>query len=464
MYKRSKNKLLFVIFILIVLLIVSILIVSVYNSKNKEIEEYKISLNSTIYDENYSYIELQNDGIIKKEWDKKYYLYIDDSSLKYSLGTEPVFYDKSKQQVAIYGTVYQVFVNGDISKRSQKTIISNLSEFQFFKLNDRKYLIIGKNIISDNFSTVNYLVVSIDKAGNALLLNNDVNIKTINPMILSVGSVKFDIANEKLINGETEIDLKKINGSTNEYEEKEEIIEKEESNGSDNQASTNTTINNNSQVYNDILNQIINITGILPGNINKTNLYKNVSLRTVSPGASYLDITYSIIDPESKYLSVFLTLTDEQGIETYYYLNKESNFFKITGLTPNKQYNLTLNYKLRGSNESIIADSLVVLTTNDPTLVRITQINSLSIVYKVKMYSEYEIGNASIILTDCFGNELFTEELNVESALSASGFIGHIPKSDILTSQPWVCLSLSNVKDIYENDTIINSYHKIKLG
>ena len=56
MYKKSKNKLLFVIFILIILLIIGILVFSVYRTKNKNLEQYKISSNNIVYDENYSYL------------------------------------------------------------------------------------------------------------------------------------------------------------------------------------------------------------------------------------------------------------------------------------------------------------------------------------------------------------------------------------------------------------------------
>lgn len=60
--------------------------------------------------------------------------------------------------------------------------------------------------------------------GDTLLSNYELNMKTIKPLKLKTGSYEFDIANEKLIFGEEEIDLKKIIGSTNEYKEiKQEI-------------------------------------------------------------------------------------------------------------------------------------------------------------------------------------------------------------------------------------------------
>ena len=468
MYNKSKNKVLFAVFIFIVLLIVFVLVLSVYNSKeNKNIEEYKISLNNSIYDKEFNYVTLKSDAVLKKEWDGNYYLIEKGSSKKYELGAEPVLYDKTKNELTLYGDIYQVYEDGETEQKEGKTTINNLSDFQFFKLRDRKYLIIGDNIKSNEFSTGNYLIVSIDKAGNATLLNDDVNIKTIHPLILYTGNIKFDIANEKIIIDKKEVDLKKINGSTNEYVEK-----KEENKNSTNE---NSNPNNNSQIYNQIVSQIINIGGLVSSNINKTNLYKNVSLRSVKIGASYLDVTYSIIDPQNKYVSIFLALEDEEENINFYYLNKESTGYRISGLTPNKQYKLSLNYIVSGNSSSQVADSIIALTSNDPTSVRITKLNELIISYNVKMYNEYEFSSANVVLTDCEGSVLedscinselnlqtCSYKLNVQNALSSLGDTGEFVLSPEYGNE-YICLNLSSVKDANENDITINSYHKIKI-
>lgn len=471
MYKKSKNKLLFVIFILIILLIIGILVFSVYRTKNKNLEQYKISSNNIVYDENYSYLEIDNESLLKKEWDNKYYLYLNKGNEKYSLGEETVIYDKSRNQVSAYGNIYQVYTNGDISEKSEKTTISNVSDFQFFKLSDRKYLMIGSDIKGEGFSTSNYLVISIDKAGNALLVNNSINIKTINPLVLSVGDNKFDVANEKLIINDNEIDLKKINGSTNEYVKKDDVVEDDNKNQTNNNTNTNNNGNNNtnnnggtgggSQIYNDIINQIINLSGLVSNNKNKTNLYKNISLRSVTPGASYLDVNYSIIDPEEKYLSVFLAVKDSIGNINYHYLNKQANSYRITGLVPNNQYEITINYISYGTSESSIADSIKVLTSNDPTLLRITKIVGNQVYYKVKMYNEYAFKSATIDISDCDGNSLTTENLDIDAALSVDGYNNFINLTDNIPE--YICLKLTNVKDSYDTDIDVNSYHKIKF-
>lgn len=474
MYNKSKNSILFVIFIFIVLLIISILIISVYNSKKEDTEEYKISSNSITYDENYSYVSISEESLLKKEWNDNYYLTFDSN--KYSLGTEPVIYDKSKNQVIVYGNVYQVYSTGDITKKTQKTVISNVTEFQFFKLNDRKYLIIGDSIGNNEFSTKNYLIVSIDKSGNALLLNNELNVKTINPLVINIGDAKFDVANEKLIIGEQEIDLKKINGSTNEYEEKndEEYVQNpvpdEENQNSSNSGASNNSTNNNSQIYNDIVNQIVNITGIL-SNQNKTNLYKNISLRGVNIGATYLVVNYSIVDPEDKYLSVFITLIGEDDNHVNYYIDKNSSAYRITGLDPNSQYKVEISYVVSSSTESVVADSVVVLTNSDPTKVRITKIkDGIDYYYNVKMYNENEFSSANVVLTDCNGSVLtyddgskISNSLDISNSLTASGSTGVFNNVIVPDGTEYLCLELADVYDSYGILLDNNSYHKIKV-
>lgn len=478
MYNKSKNKILFVIFILVILLILFIFVLSVYNTKSTlETEEYKISPNNVLYDNQYNYISLEENSVLKKEWDGNYYLYETKKSIKHELGTEPVFYNKAKNQIIIYGNVHQVFSNGDTVEKKGKTVINNLSDFKFFKLNDRKYLIIGSDISNPEFYTSNYLLVSIDKAGNATLLNNNVNIKTINPLVLVSLDSKFDIANEKLIFGEEEIDLKKINGSTNEYIAKEETDEDKdvnetpefENNPSQGGNNSNNNSGGGSKIYNEIINQIINISGLVNNVVNKTNLYKNISLRSVGIGASYLDVSYSIIDPENKYLSIFLLLEDENKNVNTYYLSKESTGYRISGLIPDKQYKLSICYIERSNSNTVVADSVMALTRTDPTSLRITKVsksttndNNVAITYRVKMYNEYEFNEANVSLNDCEGTIIGENILNIQNALSKDGDVGQINLNSNYNKE-YICLNLTSVKDINGNFINVNSYHKVKI-
>ena len=69
------------------------------------------------------------------------------------------------------------------------------------------------------------MIVELDRLGNATLNNNEVNVKTFTETSIITNDYVFDIANEVLIYGENKIDLKKIIGSTNEYESKDILID-----------------------------------------------------------------------------------------------------------------------------------------------------------------------------------------------------------------------------------------------
>ena len=119
--------------------------------------------------------------------------------------------------------MYRIYMDGAVSKLSQNNTISRISEDQFYKLGDRKYMVVGNTIVNQTgaLSTQNYLLILLDKAGNTYLLNNELNSKTINPMIIRTQTFEFDVANEKLIYQGNEIDLKKVIGSTKNYVEPE---------------------------------------------------------------------------------------------------------------------------------------------------------------------------------------------------------------------------------------------------
>lgn len=110
----------------------------------------------------------------------------------------------------------------------------------------------------------------------------------------------------------------------------------------------------------------------------------------------------------------------------------------------------------------MVADSVKVLTSNDPTVLRINKIVGNQIYYKIKMYNEYSFSSAIVLIDDCgVGNLSQTLSLDIASALSIDGYNNSV----ILEELPeYVCLQLIDVKDAYDNDLTINSYHKIKLN
>ena len=73
----------------------------------------------------------------------------------------------------------------------------------------------------ESLKTTNYLIVELDKQGNAILYNNSLNVKVFSATKLITTSYTFDIANELLIYENETVDLNKILGTTNQYKEEE---------------------------------------------------------------------------------------------------------------------------------------------------------------------------------------------------------------------------------------------------
>ena len=180
---------------------------------------YVVASNSVMFDKDLNMITTVNDGTIRVKWAGDYYLLYDDK--EYDLGTHSVVYHANNGDISLYGKYYEVNSDGEVKTIKGENNIKSSVNSKFYKLSDRKYLIIDRTIESksSSFFTSNYLIVNLDKLGNAMLLNDKTSYKTIVPTVLRTSAYSFDIANEKLNFGGEDIDLKKIIGSTNEYDE-----------------------------------------------------------------------------------------------------------------------------------------------------------------------------------------------------------------------------------------------------
>ena len=213
---NRKNKIFISLFVIIILAIVGILIYSVKLTGYKTNRVYDINENHVLFADDFSYVDTRDGGKIEKSWDNEY-RFISNENVSYPLGTSPVIYDKTLGEIIVIGKKYQVLSDGSIKEIDDNFEAKDSVMPYFFKLQDRKYLIIYKEIMDENKTVYakNYLMVDIDKQGNASLLNDTINVKTINPSKLSFDNYVFDVANEKLMYKESVIDLKQVIGSTN---------------------------------------------------------------------------------------------------------------------------------------------------------------------------------------------------------------------------------------------------------
>ena len=553
----SGNKMRFTVFTVIVLVIIVIIVQAVIIGLRNVKEKYQVSKNACIYDYNYNYIELESGAQIQKKWNNNYYLKEDETKKEYKLGKYSVSYDTSRRNLDLFGNFYQVLKGGDVNKLTEHNSINAMQESKFYKIDDRKYLIVSRDIKNDtgSLSTQNYLIVILDRLGNALLLNDKINAKTIKEMIISTEEFDFDVANERLFFGEDDINLKKIIGSSNQYikTEKEETKEQntiedetkdenvveetktatqpsetatttattnnateevinsekttviennkddenkktEEINKTDdnkidnnaedknenkidnktedkdenktqNQESTNTVNNqvDNSQnkdttkeetsknseeskknneekedtSWVDNLNAWINsvasgFKSLYNGSKNKkedTTLNRSIALNNLSAGTTYIDVSYTISDPENKYNVVYITVSSSTEVKNIS-LSKEDTSYRVTELKPNTDYTVEMGYKIIYSSaetEETIEDTMNIRTKTPNESLKITKVTTSKIYYTLKLDSDfiYDEGCAIVVyLNDDLQYQ--TIELN-ESNLSkatASGYTG----------------------------------------
>ena len=423
----AGNKKRFALFAIIIIRIMILLITSRRLALKHETEQYKIEGDITVYDSDYVPIKTEEEATINKKWDGNYYLTLNNSKSTYKLNKKVVSFNEAKSKVTLYGEVFKVLFDGQVEKYVKDTEIKNNSGDQFYKIADRQYLLLSDSIRNESgsISTSKYLYVIIDKSGNTLILNNQIYAKTINPIVLTTSSYKFDIANEKLIVGSNEIDLKKIIGSSNEYKEKEpeedtnedkedskDKVEHEQNNNNNENQNSNiqngegTAVGNqntqNNQNNNSNSGSNVQGGGITNSNTNKTPLSKSVSLRGAIATSSYIDIEYAVQDPEHKYQTVY-AFVEAVGYENMIALDKNATTYRLTDLEPNTEYKITLGYKQITADNEIedqIEDVLSVRTTRINAKLDITKVlaGKQKVYFNLKLDQNYAFDYAKVAL------------------------------------------------------------------
>ena len=454
---NTKNKIFIAVFSIIVLSMTLLIVVAVVQATKNAKTVYNISSNSAIFDSETNLIDTSKGGTIAKRWDDSYY-YLNSKDEKYEIGNTPVVYEKATEELHIFGNNYQVQPEGNIIENNEVVDINDLSKTNFYKLTDRVYLIVSPEIYNKDKSVYasKYLIVYIDKKGNASFLNDSINVKTINPTILTFDKFNFDIANEKLIINDKSIDLKAINGSTNEYVPKKE------------NADVDVDIKDFANKYNELVNsfqqyvdkssaiiganqEVINSLNFIVTDssgsgsnsnnnnishgINLTRITKKASLRGAVSYPTYIDVSYSISDVADQYQVVYLIVTgtiDGEKTTEKIILDKYSTGYRINGLTPRYEYTISLGYveKIKDmSGEEVPTDSLEdvinVRTTKPNISLEVVKISKGYVYFNFKMNKDYALDSASVAL---YGDGLYidTEPIPPAEALRKEGYTARI--------------------------------------
>ena len=481
------NKGRFVTFTVIVIIIVAILLIGVSVSLGMAKVKYKIENGSFFYDFEYTPVTIEQEATMQEKWNGNYYIQTATKE-QYNAGKPVVIYKPTRRSIELYGRFFEIDKDGTITKYSEKNEITDTGKDRFFKIDDRKYLIVSRNITnpSRTLSTKDFLLVVLDKAGNAQIMNNEINEKILSQTNIDTPNFQFDIANEKLIFQDRTLDLKKIIGSTNQYKEKKRTTDTnttEENKVEENKVEENTTKEENTENENESLTTVIQnngggsgtgeetviqintgngssnsgassitqIAGAInqgsattnsgtssssssttphqTGNNSSTNqnktYEKSVTLNRVTAGTTYIDVDYYILDPQGQYKAVYLLVegdSEDQNIA----LDKGSTKYRITGLQTNKTYKLTLGSRsigTKGQTVEKIEDVVEIRTTRNNSTLKVTKVTSKKVYFTLKLDPNCEISSGNIAIYA--GSEVKqTLPIDTDSAYTSQGWKG----------------------------------------
>ena len=466
----------FTVFAVVMIAIIVILIIFLQQVIKIESQEYEVDTNTFMYDAENNPVETTEKGILKMQWDGNYYLSIGKEE-KYKIGNQAITHNLQTSETNIYGNIFEVKEDGTVEKMNNQNTVEQYYEDRFFKLADRKYLITGDTILNDtgSLSTSKYLIITIDKAGNTFIQNNELSAKTIKPMIIKTNSFEFDVANEKLIYPNLEIDLKKIIGSTNEYKESIKTAEKEENTAENNeveeqqnQGQTNnqqttqgniqnnnggqqtiasggtgtiqneqTIINNNNNYNNGNNNTNNNSNNSINNDINNNNNYdnnntedeemekeleKSINILNIESTSTTIKVNYRIVDPENKYQVVYLTVDGDQSKTIA--LDKSKTSYTLSNLTPNTDYQIMLasrEINSEGEVQQNIEDISKIRTQQNNTKLMIQKVTSKEITVNLQLDSNYVFDTAQISLYSD-GVKKETKTIDIEKSVTTGGW------------------------------------------
>lgn len=473
----KKNTILFVLFSLLIIGIIIIFFFGVKMFMQIGNKEYSVQSGSIIYDKDNKLIKLSNNGKIYKGYSSSYMLKTkkDKENIKYNLGKDAAVFNSTDYKMYLYGSFYQVLLSGDVVKMNGRLEIIRDNGPFVYKLDDRKYLVVSKNLESEDNSikTSNYLLIDIDKNGSVTLYNNELQERIIKPIVLNCDNFKFDIANEKLVISSKIVNLKEVNGSTNYFvakkdddgniiEPTKEDLEKDETPETDN---TNdyyaSYFNKITKSFNNLTNSVIQ--GSAKNDSDNTNknldLTRWLSLSDVSVSVNSITVNYNVFDPNNEYNSVFIDFESSNlnGLKRIQ-LSKESNSYIINELIPDTEYKITMGYTLQENPKQEVYDDIVKVKTNKPDYrINVTKVTQNKVYFNVKIDSNYVIENGNIAMY--VDDELYNvSKIDIKKASTKAGWDSSF---DFERKQSMVELKLENLK-YNGNDIDINVSYKYK--
>lgn len=452
----NKNKA-YIFSLLSLTLIIFILIVIFISYQIRQMNiKYEIKASSYVYNVNSELKYIESDTYAKKNLFNKYYIIGEDE--KINIGNSAlVFNDKSKE-ITLLGTFYEIGKSGNVNKIKGYTQINSTAIARVLKIDDRKYAIIAPNIRSNDGSlnVQNYLLINIDKAGNAYLYNKDVNIKTFKELSLITDSFTFNVNEELLLIENETIDLAKVIGSTNEYVAKTEI-ENSDDNNNENVQGNGGSNNTGSNIFVDHQTEIQTVT------VNQYVARKTTIISTYATVNS-LTINYLAYDPFSEYTSLYVEIYNGNLLVTKENLDVNATSKVINNLSANTEYRLDFYYTYEDENniESIQKfDSSYVKTDMVTAKINLEMVSDSVVRYILKVDDNFVCDSATVSLL-VEGQKIASEQINPSTAASTAGYHGSFNFSSASYSGQFAIIRLENC--LYNGANIdIEASYKYKI-
>ena len=398
---KNKRNIGIIIVISVIIIVMFSLVINLFLGTEKK--EYEVLSNTLVFDKDKTIIKVDTSGKIKTKWNNDYYLIYNDND--YELGETAIAYKEDTGEIFLYGKYYEISSGDEIKITSDETVIKNSALSKFYKLADRKYLVVDKEIKSSDglLSTTDFLMVDLDKVGNASLTNHKVSLKTFSETVIVTSNYTFDIANEILTYGSDKIDLKKIIGSSNTYTKEDLVPEENTDNAGGGSGITDVTENTGKNE----VNTDDSTTGEETGNtiieeIKKSS--KNTSIVSVTTSANKIDVDYVIYDPYNEYTSVYMEVRRENSnsVETIRLDNNSTNYVISNNIFPNTNYEIVFKctYIAPETGEEIIEtiDDINVTTKLPNISIKVTNTSFGKITYQITTDNSYAITSGRLVI------------------------------------------------------------------
>ena len=439
---KNKRNIGVIIVISVIIIIMFSLVISLFLKSDKK--EYSVLSGTLVFDKDKTIIKVDNSGVIKTKWNNDYYLIYNDDN--YRLGNTAIAYKEDTRSIYLYGRYYEISNGDEIKVTSDETVIKDSALTKFYKLADRKYLVIDSEIKSSDglVSTNDFLMVDLDRVGNATLTNHKISVKTFSETTIVTSNYTFDIANEILTFGSDKIDLKKIIGSSNTYTKEELVPEDNLDIGGGGTGVTDIIDNkNDANIGNETDNKNDTNDDKIDEDGNNTILEeikkasKNTSIISVNSGIDRINIDYVVYDPYNEYTAVYMELRSENSsnVEVIHLNKNDTNYVISDKIIPNTNYEIKFKvayFDSEKTEEVIDTVDTVNITTKLPNIfLKVTSTSFGKITYQINVNGSYDI-TSGLLTVYINGEEYKTYDIVIKGNTVDTILVPDIKSDDII--------------------------------